>query len=155
MFNKYICFYKLGVNFLSVQEIANLVWNHYSSSNVEPFSQLILKPMEYGSTLWNQTRLDTNWFCDVEPNHNVDTDWFHNVEPKQTCSTLWNQTRLWKHIGSTMWNHYLDSESQSIHIPSTHYSMDWLSGLGKQFHNVEPLSGWENGSTMWNQWVHT
>ena len=39
------------------QEIANLVFGSAGSSNVEPFTQLILKPMECGSTLWNQTKL--------------------------------------------------------------------------------------------------
>ena len=39
------------------EEIANFVFGSADSSNVEPFTQLILKPMECGSTLWNQTKL--------------------------------------------------------------------------------------------------
>ena len=56
---------------VKIQEIANLVFGSAGSSNVEPFTQLILKPMECGSTLWNQTKL---W--------------------QQIGSAMWNQTKI-------------------------------------------------------------
>ena len=56
---------------IQVLEIANLVFGSAGSSNVEPFTQLILKPMECGSTLWNQTKL---W--------------------QQIGSAMWNQTKI-------------------------------------------------------------
>ena len=138
-----------------------------------------------------QCGIETDWFYIVELNKVVETYWFHNVEPlsrpRKSVHTIYHQLSIvWtdflgRENGSTMWNHYVDPESQSIHIPSTLYSIDWLSGSGKRFHNVEPLCrprksvytyiyhqlsivyndsmGFEYSSAMWNHcpsqsWFH-
>ena len=121
-----------------LQEIANLVWNHYSSSNVEPFTQLILKPMECGSTLWNQTKLWQQLVlqCGTKPKFRyrlvpqcgTKTDSFHIVEPNKTVETNWFCNVEQNHNVITDWFQIVEPNKPN-----------WLSGSGKWFHNVEPV----------------